>query len=141
MENNTEQPIKNSQDNLISKIRNLVLNLKSKIYPTVLKIDEKVDTLIPNPKLKKIIYIAVGSLFALMFVIIILGLLFSPLKNGSQNTQSLFKKPEIGSTSPKPQVVLSERQKQILKLQTEVNEMKFPESILNIPVIESDLKI
>lgn len=104
-------------------------------------LDEKVNTFIPNPKIKKIMYIGVGSLFGFIFLIIILGSLLSPFMKAPQGTGTIINKTKIISSSPEPQKELSENQKQLLKLQTEVKDMQFPDSLLNIPVIEKDLSI
>jgi hypothetical protein len=124
--------------NLINSINQLFNN---SLKPKLQILDTKITTLIPNSKLKKILYIAVGSLFAFMFLIILLGLIFSPLKNSTQETSNTVKKINIISESPKSQTQLTELQKQILDLETEVKEMKFPPSILNVPNLESDIKI
>lgn len=130
-----------NKNNIIQTVKGAVLVFKSKIKPFFLKLDEKFTVLIPNPKLRKISYIMTGLLFGFMFLIILLGLLLSPMSSNTKATPSLFKKPETVSSSPKPQVELSKKQVQIGELQTKINEMKFPESILNIPIIESELKI
>lgn len=120
------------------KIKLKVKTIIDKVKPKLILIDQKVDTFLPNPKFKKIAYIGVGSLVAVMFLIIFLGLLLSPLRKTGDNGL-LLNKPKIIVDSPRPEVNLTEKQKEILKLQTEINEMKFPESVLNIPIIESNL--
>lgn len=120
------------------KITSTVKTIIEKIKPKLVLFDQKVDTFLPNPKVKKIAYIGVGSLFGFMFLIILLGLLLSPFRK-TQDNRLLLNKPKIVVDSPKPEVNLTEKQKEILKLQTEINEMNFPESLLNIPVIESNL--
>ncbi|MEK7168768.1 MAG: hypothetical protein AAB778_02040 [Patescibacteria group bacterium] len=120
------------------KITSIFQKTKQSLAVSLLSIDSKISTLIPNPKVKKIAYIGVGSLFGFMFLIILLGLLLSPLRKTGDNGL-LLNKPKIIVDSPRPEVNLTEKQKEILKLQTEINEMKFPESVLNIPIIESNL--
>jgi len=107
----------------------------------IMILDTKVSTLVPNPKTKKIFYIAIGSLFGFMFLIIILGLILSPFRNQKQETGTTLNKPKIIVSSPKPQVELSDTEKVILDLETKIKELKFPESILNIPQIERNLSI
>ena len=112
---------------------------KAKEIITIL--DTKISTLIPNPKTKKIFYIAIGSLFGFMFLIITLGLILSPFRNQKQETGTTLNKPNIIVSSPKPQIELSDTEKIILDLETKIKELKFPESILNIPQIERNLSI
>ena len=125
----------------MEKIKSTIKNIIDKIKPKLILFDEKVNTFLPNPKIKKIAYIAIGSLFGFMFLIIILGLLLSPLRNSNNDEGTVLKKTNIIVDSPKPQVELNENQKQILMLENEIKELKFPESILNIPVIENNLSI
>lgn len=125
------------KEKLITTIKTVI----EKVKPKVILIDQKVDTFLPNPKLKKIAYIAVGSLFGFMFLIILLGILLSPFRQTNNKNGTVLKKAKIVADSPKPEVVLNDNQKQILMLENEIKELKFPESILNIPVIESNLSI
>ncbi len=123
------------------KIKTIIGTIIEKVKPKIILFDQKVDTFLPNPKIKKIAYIGLGSLFGFMFLIIVLGLLLSPMRN-TKNTDGLtLKKTIITTDSPKPQMELNENQKQILILENEIIELRFPESILNIPVIESGLSI
>ncbi len=108
----------------------------------LLSLDNKVTVLIPNPKIKKILYIGIGSLFSVMLIIIVLGLLLSPFRNNQQSTDTILKKPNIvNSTTPEPQKELTAVEKEILNLETRIKVMTFPESKLNIPLIESNLSI
>lgn len=125
------------KEKLITTIKTVI----EKVKPKIILIDQKVDTFLPNPKLKKIAYIAVGSLFGFMFLIILLGILLSPFRQTNNENGTVLKKAKIVADSPKPEVVLNDNQKQILMLENEIKELKFPESILNIPVIESNLSI
>lgn len=125
----------------MNKIKEIYANLKLRIAPKLVLIDTKVTTFIPNPKYRKITYIAISSLFGFMFLIIILGLIFSPLKNNNDQKGLTLKKPEIVTTSPLPEAELSEIQRKILDLEAKIKDLKFPESILNIPVVERDIEI
>lgn len=115
--------------------------MKEKVIKIITILDTKVSTLVPNPKTKKIFYIAIGSLFGFMFLIIILGLILSPFRNQKQETGTTLNKPEIIVSSPKPQIELTDTEKVILNLETKIKELKFPESILNIPQIETNITI
>ena len=46
-------------------LANFVGKSVNQIKPILTTIDEKLTTLIPNPKIKKILYIGIGSLFGL----------------------------------------------------------------------------
>lgn len=120
-------------------MKNKIINF---IHPKLIILDTKITTLIPNPKLKKVLYIGVGSLFGFMFLIIILGIILSPFRKDTQSTNNtVLNKPNILSSSPTTQVELSETQKQLLKLETQIREMRFPQSILNLPTLESNIEI
>ncbi len=125
----------------MNKIKEIVNNLKTKLTPKFLVLDSKFEKFMPNLKLRKIAYIAIGSLFGFMFLIIILGLLLSPLRNQPIDEGTILNKPNVIVSSPKPEVPLSDTEKLILNLETRIKEMRFPESILNIPVIEMDITI
>ncbi len=111
------------------------------VKPTLIAIDTKVNTLIPNPKIKKIAYIGMGSLFGFMFLIIIIGILVSPLRNTPSDNGIVIKKPNTIVSTPEPQKELSDTQKELLKLENQINDTTFPESELNIPLIERELTI
>lgn len=126
----------------LDSIKLKILDLLNKIKPKLLALDSKFETFMPNAKLRKVVYIAVSSLFGLMFLIIILGLLFSPLRSNNSQTQNLFgRKPVILQESPKPAVTLNENQKQINSIKIEIDNLTFPDKRINIPLIESNLKI
>lgn len=122
------------------KIRQLTTNLTGTIKPKLVLLDSKVTTFIPNPKLKKILYIGVGSLFGFMFLIILLGILLAPFRREAPQTLTTTKI-VLPTSSPDEPVVLTETQKKILELETKIKELRFPEGILNIPVIESNISI
>lgn len=122
------------------KIITILKTVIEKVKPKLIIFDQKVNTLLPNPKIKKIAYIAIGSLFGFMFLIIILGLLLSPLRNTNNSDGLILKKTNIVVDSPKPQVELTENQKQIILLEKNIKELSFPPNILNIPMIQFDLK-
>lgn len=130
------------KEKLTDSINKLKEFLNANLKPNLLKIDAKVDTLIPNPKIKKIAYIGAGSLFGFMFLIIIIGILVSPFRNkGTQSTGESLKKTIIITSTPEPKKELTESQKEIIKLGEEVKNITFPESVLNLPIIEKDLSI
>lgn len=112
------------------------------IKPKLAIVDQKINALIPNPKTKKILYVALGSLFGFMFLIIILGILFSPLKNKNVATDTITKKTSVINTAaPASALPLSETEQKLLDLETSIKSLRFPESILNVPMLEFDIKI
>ena len=125
----------------INKLKLYLNSLKIKLSPKLLELDSKFEKLMPNPKLRKVAYIAMGSLFGFMLLIIILGILVSPLRNKNTTPSSLFKKPQIVAQSPKPVVELNENQKQIMNLKGEIEKLTFPDNLINIPIIERKLSI
>lgn len=126
---------------LASNWRFALNNSLNKAKPALTMMDAKIATLIPNPKLKKILYIGVGSLFGFMFLIIVLGLILSPLRNTTQTEETVLNKPKVIVSSPEPIEELTGKQREILDLEIKIKELRFPESILNIPMIESNLAI
>lgn len=125
----------------MNKIKEIINNLKLKFGPKIMAIDTKFGTFMPNPKTRKIVYITMGSLLGMMFLVIILGLLLSPLRKTQDTSGTILNKPSILNSSPEPVKELSETQKTILNLELRTKEMTFPESILNTPVLESNIKI
>ncbi|EKE05676.1 MAG: hypothetical protein ACD_19C00182G0004 [uncultured bacterium] len=123
------------------KIITVLQSAKNFIVPKLVILDSKITTLIPNPRFKKILYICVGSLFGFVFLIIIIGIILSPFRKNDTSTGLILNKPNIVTSSSIPQAELSDVQKEILNLETQIKELRFPESILNIPVIEKDLTI
>ncbi|KKP47207.1 MAG: hypothetical protein UR39_C0005G0020 [Candidatus Woesebacteria bacterium GW2011_GWA1_33_30] len=116
-------------------------NILDKLKPKLLSLDMKFQSLIPNPKLRKLLYYAIGVLFVFMLFLILLGLILSPfMKNGDSDGLTL-NKPKIEAPSPATRVNLNSTQKELLELENKVRDLKFPESILTIPNIESGIKI
>lgn len=115
--------------------------IKEILMPKLVILDSKISILVPNPKTKKILYISIGSLFGFIFLIIILGIIISPFRNKDGSSEIILNKPQIETSSSTPQKELSETEKNILNLETRIKEIRFPESILNIPIVETDLKI
>lgn len=123
----------------MEKITQALNALWDKIKPKLIMVDQKVTTFLPNPKVKKIVYVILSSMVGFMLLIIILGILLSPLRRVSTDTGTILNKPKIEAESPKPQVDLTENQKQILILGNEIKELSFPPNVLNIPAIQSNL--
>lgn len=142
--NNTNNANQTSQtqkaNDYLNKLKTLLSGFILKIKPIFENFDSKFKTFMPNDKLRKVIYIAMASLFSIMFLIIVLGVLFSPIRN-SNTEQSLFKKPVIVQESPKAEVVLSENQKQINEFKKEIDNLNFPDNRINIPLVELNLTI
>ncbi len=121
-------------------MKDILQKTRQSLVSSFLLLDAKITNLIPNPKTKRILYIAVGSLFGFMLLIIIIGVLLSPFRKNGETT-TVLNKPNIINTSPESQRELSANQKLILDYEKKIKLMQFPESILNIPVIEKGLSI
>lgn len=124
----------NSVNQLISKSVN-------QIKPKLIVLDEKFTKLIPDPKLKKIIYYFGGGFLGLIFLILLFGIILLPFRNTQTFTGFLLNKPRVIVSSPVPQKELNETQKKLLNLENAIKDLKFPESILNIPMIEHDINV
>jgi hypothetical protein len=116
-------------------------SLKQALSPKLLVLDSKFQSLIPNPKLRKILYISVLGLFGFMFLLIMLGIILSPFRNKNVSNGLTLTKPKIVVSSPEPIKELNETQKELLNIENKIKDLKFPESILTIPAIESKITI
>jgi len=134
--------MKNKLNQLISSLVSTIREAwESTLKPKLLTLDAKITIFLPNLKLKKILYILIGSLFGFMFLVIIVGIITSPFRNKNNSQETVLNKPQIKTSSPAPQKELTETLKKILDLEIKIKDMRFPESTLNIPVLESDIKI
>ena len=127
--------------NNTNKIKEFINNLKLKLQPKLSALDLKFAALMPDFKLRKIVYITMGSLISFMILIILLGILVSPLRNRPVSSGTTLNKPNIVNVTSVPEDELSETQKKLKLLEEQIRNLKFPESNLNIPVIEFDIKI
>lgn len=123
------------------KIINIIQSTKQFLADLFLRLDNKIAVLIPNPKIKKVFYIGVGSLFSFMLLIVILGLLLSPLRRSTGPTTVINKPNIIINQSAKPAAELTENQKLINEYARVIRETNFPPNTLSVPVIERDLSI
>jgi hypothetical protein len=127
----------------------MIINLKLKIKefvekmkPKLVLLDEKFAKLITDSKLRKIMYFFVGGFLGFVVLIIIVGLISLPFRgNNVQSDNFIINKPKIINSSPVPQKELNETQKSLLNLENKTKDLKFPESILNIPVIENSITL
>ncbi len=125
-------------DNIKSKIQSLF----EKVKPKLILLDEKFAKLITDSKLRKIMYFFIGGFLGFIVLIIIVGIITLPFRVTNNNDGGLvLKRPNIVNSSPIPQKELNETQKSLLNLENRTKDLKFPESVLNIPVIEKDLSI
>jgi len=125
----------------MEKIIQKLNSVKQALSPKLLVLDSKFQSLIPNPKLRKILYISVSGLFGFMFFLILLGLILMPFRKTDGTNGLSLMKPKIVVSSPGPVKELNETQKELLNIENKIKDLKFPESILTIPVIESNIKI
>lgn len=126
----------------MNNIKSKLQSLFEKIKPKLILIDEKFAKLITDSKLRKIMYFFVGGFLGFIVLIIIVGIITLPFRATNNNDGGLvLKRPNIVNSSPIPQKELNETQKNLLNLENRTKDLKFPESILNIPVIEKDLSI
>lgn len=124
-----------------TKLNQLFSKSVNQIKQLLQSLDLKFQNLIPNPKIRKVLYITVASLFGFMFFLILLGLILSPFSNRNNPGGFILNKPQIVVPSPISEVNRREDQKKLLELRNKIMDLKFPESILTIPAIESDLTI
>jgi hypothetical protein len=125
-------------DNIKSKLQSLL----EKVKPKLILLDEKFAKLITDSKLRKIMYFFIGGFLGFIVLIIIVGIITLPFRVTNNNDGGLvLKRPNIVNSSPIPQKELNETQKSLLNLENRTKDLKFPESVLNIPVIEKNLSI
>jgi hypothetical protein len=123
------------------KIIQKLNSLKQALSPKLLVLDSKFQSLIPNPKLRKILYISILGLFGFMFLLIMLGIILSPFRNKNVSNGLTLTKPKIVISSPEPIKELNETQKELLNIENKIKDLRFPESILTIPTFEKNLTI
>ncbi len=105
------------------------------------KLDERFTILIPNQKIRRALYIYSGVFLGLVLLILLIGIIFLPFKNEKIDDEFVLNKPAVIISSPVPSEELSNTDKKLLNIEGRINDLKFPESIINIPVIESDIEI
>lgn len=114
---------------------------KAWILPKIGSVDTKISTLIPDIKLRKILYILLGSVFVFIFLIIILGTIFVNLENIPKPDTLILNKPEINTATNETLDESTKIQEEMLQLETSIKKMVFPDSLLNIPQIKTGLSI
>lgn len=126
----------------MDKIKPVIQSVINSVKPKLILLDEKFAKLITDSKLRKIMYFFIGGFLGFVVLIIIVGLISLPFRGGSaQSDKIIINKPKIINSSPVPQKELNETQKSLLNLENKAKDLKFPESILNIPVIEDNITL
>jgi hypothetical protein len=126
----------------MDKIKSVIQSIINSVKPKLILLDEKFAKLITDSKLRKIMYFFVGGFLGFVVLIIIVGLISLPFRgNNVQSDNFIINKPKIINSSPVPQKELNETQKSLLNLENKIMDLKFPESILNIPVIENNITL
>jgi len=136
-----EENIQNQ--NIINKpsIKSRFADLFKSIKPKLTQLDTKIETLVPNSKLRKVLYISLASLFGFMFFLILLGIVLSPFTTSDKSIGFTLNKPNIIAPSPVSETDMREDQRKLLEYRNLIKDLRFPESILTIPNIESKLSI
>ena len=133
MDNNIPATIQPKQPS-----NNFFINIVKKKFE---KLDERFTILIPNQKIRRALYIYSGVFLGLVLLILLIGIIFLPFKNEKIDDEFVLNKPAVIISSPVPSEELSNTDKKLLNIEGRINDLKFPESIINIPVIESDIEI
>jgi hypothetical protein len=127
---------------MINKIKSVIQSIINSVKLKLILLDEKFAKLITDSKLRKIMYFFVGGFLGFILLIIIVGIISLPFRKTSNRDDGLtLNKPNIINSSPVPQKELNETQKSLLNLENKIKDLKFPESILNIPVIEDNITL
>ena len=114
------------------KITQIIQFLKTKF----IFLDTKISALIPNSKIKKILYIGVGSLLGLMILIILLGMLVKPISKSK-----IESKINIANTPEPTKNSTVNTSSEVDKIRIQIENLQFPEKTLNIPVIQSGFDV
>lgn len=123
-------------------IKSKIQSVLEKMKPKLILLDEKFGKIITDSKLRKIMYIFVGGFLGFVILIIVIGIISLSFRNTNNSDGGLIlNKPNIINSSPVPQKELNETQKSLLNLENRIKDLKFPESILNIPVIEGKISL
>lgn len=115
-------------------------NIITKLMPLYLKIDSKLTGLLPNPKLRKILILFVVGFIVLFLLLFILGIIFSSTRKIAPSGFFL-NKPNIVQTNPTPVGIETEIQKQLSVIRNKINDLNFPDTLLNPPTLESGIKV
>lgn len=124
------------------KISILILKIKEKLSPTLTKLDETFAGLIPNIKLRKLLYITIGGLFSILFLIIFIGIITLPFRQRLVDDQGFtLNKPVVKPVATPSSVEMNETQKELLRLENNIRDLNFPESKLTVPSVKLDIII
>lgn len=124
----------------MSKLKEFIQKIKLSLTPKLMLVDSKLQTVIPNSKLRKVVYITILTFAGIIFLMIFLALVLSSGRN-SNNQGFILNRPKIQAGSPAPQRELTLTEKELSNLKNEINDMKFPESTINIPKLETKITL
>lgn len=127
--------------NNFQKIILKINDLKAKIQPKFTLIDQKIQNIIPNSKLRKTLYITVVSFVCLFLILMTIGLLVGPVQKSEKSSLNDTNKIKINTTNPPTTKMQTENQKILNQYATKIKELKFPEGELSTPLILFDLEI
>lgn len=127
--------------NNFQKIILKINDLKTKIQPRLISVDQKLQNIIPNPKLRKTLYITVVSFVGMFLFLIIIGILIGPVQRGKNTSSNNINKIKITATNSPTTTMQTENQKILNQYATKIKELKFPQGELNIPLILFGLEI
>lgn len=119
------------------KITEILSKIKVKLAP----IDSKMQSLIPDAKIRKILYIGLGAIASIFVLLILLAIILTPLRVTSDQTGSIFRRPEIKQGEEKKEVLLTPNQTKIKNLSEKIKSLQFPESLVNPPEILLEITI
>ncbi len=135
---NTNQQISQPQRNPVKVER--LKKILTKFMPLYLKIDSKLTGLLPNPKLRKVLILFIVGFIALFILLFIIGIIFSSTRTVVPSGFFL-NKPNIVQTNPTPIGFETEIQKQLSVIRNRINDLNFPDPLLNLPLLESGIKV
>lgn len=104
------------------------------------KIDRKLEKLVPSKLLRKVVIITAVSFTAIFIILFLLAAIFASSRQQSP-VGFLLNKPNITQENPTTVKVNTPIQQRLTDLRKEINDTKFPQSNLGLPILQTGLTI
>jgi hypothetical protein len=113
------------------------VNPLKKMYQTI---DSKMEKLIPNKLMRKVLIITIVAFIAIFIFLFILGIILTATRTKAPEG-FILNKPVIVQNSPEPEIPDTPTGAVLGELREIINDLKFPDSLLTKPVIETKITV